>query len=156
MSPVTCGSQSFNSCLYKGPQAKPLLFDILICLKTIGDIVKAFLQIQISGIDPKYLRFLWFDNVFKEFSLIVRYRFARVVFGVTTCLFCSTWQYKNTLRWQLWPCIHNYIFTFFFSFFDDFTGGSNNTQNTFELFKKLKNGFLEGKFNVTKWRTNNK
>ena len=43
------------------------------------------------------------------------------------------------------------------SFFaDDFAWGSNNTQNSFELFKKLKTGFLEGKFNVTKWCTNDK
>ena len=40
-------------------------------------------------------------------------------------------------------------------FVDDFTGGSHKTQKTFELLKKLKNRFFEGKLRVTKWRANN-
>ena len=38
-------------------------------------------------------------------------------------------------------------------FVDDFKRGSNNTQNNFELLKKLKIRFFNGKFNVTKWHT---
>ena len=152
---------SLNSCLYKEPQLTPLLFDILIRFRSknvalVGDIEKGFLQIAISENDCNYLKFLWFDNVFKEFPSIVKYRFARVVFGVTSSPFLLNGtieklkiQYKN----------YNYdpelVTTVLRSFFvDDFTGGSNNTQNTCELFMKLKIRFFEGKFNFTKWRTN--
>ena len=41
-------------------------------------------------------------------------------------------------------------------FVDDFSGGSKTTTETFEIYKKLKIRFLEGKFNLTKWRTNDK
>ena len=52
-------------------------------------------------------------------------------------------------------CDPEFITAVLLSFFvDDFTGGGNNLQNTFELFKKLKIQFFEGKFNITKWRTN--
>ena len=70
---------SLNSCLHKGPQLSPLLFDILICfysknIALVGDIQKAFVQIAISENDYNYLMFLWF-NVFKEFPSIVKYGF---------------------------------------------------------------------------------
>ena len=58
-------------------------------------------------------------------------------------------------RVKNYNCDPEFVTTVLRSFFvDDFTGGSNNTQNIFELFKKLKIRFFEGKFNVTKWRTN--
>ena len=148
---------SLNSCLDKGPQLTPLLFDILIRFRSknvplAGDIEKAFLQIAISENDRNYLRFLWFDDVFKEFPSIVEYHFTRVVLGVTSSpfLLSGTIQ-KHVKNYNYDP---EFITTVLRSFFvDDFTGGSNNAQNTFELFK-LKIRFLEGKFNVTKWRTN--
>ena len=52
-----------------------------------SDIEKAFLQISVDKSDRDYLRFLWFDNVFFEAPRIVRNRFARVVFGVTSSPF---------------------------------------------------------------------
>ena len=41
-------------------------------------------------------------------------------------------------------------------FVDDFSGGSKTTTAAFELYKKLNIRFLEGQFNLTKWRTNDK
>ena len=150
---------SLNNCLYKGPQLTPLLFEILIRFRSknvslVGNIEKAFLQIAFSENDSNYLRFLWFDDVFKEFPSIKKYRFARVVFGVTSSPFLlnGTIQ-KHVTNYKYDP---EFITTVLRSFFvDDFTGVSNNTQNTFELFQKLKIRFFEPKFNVTKWRTNN-
>ena len=49
-----------------------------------SDIEKAFLQISVDKGDWDYLRFLWFYDVFSEAPRIVRNRFARVVFGVTS------------------------------------------------------------------------
>ena len=39
-------------------------------------------------------------------------------------------------------------------YIDDFTGGADNFVKPLELFKKLKLGFLEGSFNLRKWKTN--
>ena len=40
-------------------------------------------------------------------------------------------------------------------FIDDFTGGEFSIGTAFELYKKFKLRFLEGHFNLRKWRTNN-
>ena len=47
-------------------------------------IEKVFLQISINPNDRDYLRFLWFEYVFAEVSKIVRNRFARVLFSMTS------------------------------------------------------------------------
>ena len=39
---------------------------------------------------------------------------------------------------------------------DDFTGGENTVENVYLLFKKLKLRFLEGCFNLRKWRMNDR
>ena len=49
---------------------------------------KAFLQINVNENDRDYLRFLWFDKIFSDQAKIVRNRFVRVVFGVTSSPFC--------------------------------------------------------------------
>ena len=39
-------------------------------------------------------------------------------------------------------------------FVDDFTGGEGTVEKSYLLFKKLKLRFLEGRFNLRKWRMN--
>ena len=87
---------SLNSCLHKGPQLSPPLFDILIrfCSKNIALVVdteKAFVQIAISENDHNYLRFLWL-NVFKEFPSIVKYGFHGLYLVLQAHSSCSTKQ----------------------------------------------------------------
>ena len=53
---------SLNSCLYKGPQLTPLMFDILLRFRShfvalVSDIEKAFHQISIIPEHRNYLRF---------------------------------------------------------------------------------------------------
>ena len=50
----------------------------------VTDIEKAFLQITINEKNKDFLRLLWFDNVYSEQPKIVRNRFARIIFGVTS------------------------------------------------------------------------
>ena len=98
---------SLNYCLYKGPHSTPFLYDILLrfCSHFVAltsGIVKAFLQINANENDRDYLRFLWFDNIFSGQPKIVRNRFARVVFGVTS----SPFSLNGTIR------KHNQIYDF--------------------------------------------
>ena len=135
---ATSEGPSLSECLYKGPQLTPLIFDIFLRFQTFliamtSDIEKAFLQISVDKSDRDYLRFLWFDNVFFEAPRIVRNRFARVVFGVTS----SPFLLNGTIRKHM----GNYEFDEEFvrkvldSFYvDDFSGGENTLERAFELF----------------------
>ena len=145
---------SLNECLHKGPQTTPLIFNILLRFRTfkialVADIEKAFLQIAINEKDRDSLRFLWFDNVFSEQPKIVRNRFARVIFGVTSLRYLV----NETI------CKHaqkhdfdiDFINTVFNSFYvSDFVGGENSLEGAFLLFRKLKLRFLEGLFHLKK------
>ena len=92
---------TLNDCLYQGPHLTPLLYDILLRFRShvialTSDIEKVFLQINVNENDHDYLRFLWFDNIFLDQPKIVRNRFARVVFGVTSSPFCFKWNNSET------------------------------------------------------------
>ena len=74
---------SLNDRLESGPCLLPLLFDILLRFRTgkiglISDIKQAFLQIEISPEHRDYLRFLWYDDVYKSNPELIILRFARV------------------------------------------------------------------------------
>lgn len=76
---------SLNNCLHTGPSLNPLLFDILVRFREnkvalIGDIEKAFLNIEVDPGDRDCLRFLWVDDYKKESAETIVYRFCRVVF----------------------------------------------------------------------------
>ena len=60
-----------NDALYKGPCLTPLLFDVLARFRQnpigiIADIEKTYLQISVADCHRDFLRFLWFDDVFKD------------------------------------------------------------------------------------------
>ena len=77
---------SLNDTLYKGPCLTPLLFDVLLRFRfnpigIIADIEKAYLQISVADCHRDFLRFLWFDEIFKDFPEVTKDRFCRVIFG---------------------------------------------------------------------------
>jgi hypothetical protein len=83
---------SLNDCLHVGPSLMPLLFDILLRFREnsvvlIGDIEKAFLNVEVDKEDRDYLRFLWVKDVVSGDLDIVVYRFCRVVFGLNASPF---------------------------------------------------------------------
>ena len=149
---------SLNDCLYKGPHLTPLLYDILLKFRShvvalTSDIEKAFLQINVNENDRNYLRFLWFNNMFSDQPKIVRNRFARVVFGVTSSPFCLNGTIRKHV--QSYDFDKEFIDKVLSSFFvDDFIGGEESVAKAFELFKKLRIRFLEGHFLLRKWKTN--
>ena len=127
------------------------LFQIAI----IADIEKAFLQIEIKETDSDYLQFLWVNEILKENPKIIRNRFACVAFGVTSSPFllnAATCKHNN----QYTTADPDYVKETLLSFIDDFNGGEFSIDTAFELYKKLKLRFLEGHFNLRKWRTNKK
>ena len=83
-------TMSLNDVLYKGPCLNADLYSLLLKSREhpivlTADIEKAYLQININEEHRDYLRFLWYRNL-KEES-IIRYRFTRVIFGVTSSQF---------------------------------------------------------------------
>ena len=77
---------SLNDCLFKGSFLNPFLYDILLrfCVHNYGliaDIEKACLQISVVPEHRDNLRYLWFDDVYKNNPETVKYRFTRVIFG---------------------------------------------------------------------------
>ena len=96
------GGTSLNDCLHVGPSLNPLLFDILVRFREkrvalVGDIEKAFLNIEVAERDRDCLRFLWCEDVHKPDSKIVVYRFCRVVFGLNA----SPFLLNATLRYHI-------------------------------------------------------
>ena len=76
---------SLNNCLHKGPSLTPLIFDILLRFRTdrvvlVGDIEKAFLNVEIHPNDRDSLRFLWVCNIYEKGHQIKIYRYKAVVF----------------------------------------------------------------------------
>ena len=85
----------------------------------------------------------------------MKLRLARVAFGVTSSPFLLNGTVRNHVSsYHFDP---EFVMQVLRSFFvDDFSCGNKTTIAAFELYKKLKIRFLEGQFNLTKWRTNDK
>ena len=76
---------SLNDCLHVGPSFTPMILDVLLRFRAnpvalVGDIEKAFLNIEIHPEDRDCLRFLWVKDVNDANSEVIVYRFNRVVF----------------------------------------------------------------------------
>ena len=123
----TC-NVSLNDCLLKGPNITPLIFDIILRFRLFpiaitADIEQAFLQIGIKETDRDYLRFLWVDDILKENPKIIRNRFARVVFRVTSSPFllnATIRKHNNQYATADPGFVQKTLLSFFI---DDFTGG---------------------------------
>ena len=59
----------------------------------IADIEKAYLQISVADCHRDFLRFLWFDDIFKDVPEVTKYRFCRVTFGAN----CSQYLLNNVI-----------------------------------------------------------
>ena len=113
-------------------------------------------MISIFEPDRDALRFLWVDDINKESAETVVLRFARVVFGVLS----SPFLLNATIRHHLkkYADIHpEFVEAFLRSVYvDDVSFGSENDDDTFELFRKSKNVLAEGGFNLRKFVTNSR
>ncbi|XP_028416058.1 uncharacterized protein LOC114539642 [Dendronephthya gigantea] len=150
---------SLNDCLHVGPSLNPLLYSILIRFREnrialVGDIEKAFLNVEVDKADRDCLRFLWVNDIESDKLEIVVYRFCRVVFGVNA----SPFLLNATLRHHLTK--YNEIDAAFVrklqeSFYvDDLVSGESTVEKTFELYDKAKTRMAQGGFRLRKWLTN--
>ena len=77
-SKATSESPSLNDCLYSGPALTPSILKILLRFRErkiplLGDVEKAFLNIQVQEQDRNVLRFLWIDSLQKDDPDLVLY-----------------------------------------------------------------------------------
>ena len=152
---------SLNDCLHVGPSLNPLLFDILLRFREkrvalIGDIEKAFLNIEVDERDRDCLRFLWCEDVHKPDSKIVVYRFCRVVFGLNA----SPFLLNATLRYHISKYKDEdpeFVKKMLESFYvDDLVAGERNSTDAFHLYETSKQRMAAGGFRLRKWLTNDK
>ena len=95
---------SLNDCLHVGPSLNPLLFYILFRFREnfvpiLGDIQKAFLNIEKGPSDRDVLRFLWPEDIYNPHSDMAVFCYTRVVFGVN----CSPFILNAVLRHHIDP-----------------------------------------------------
>ena len=69
-------------------------------ISIIADIEKAYLQISVASCHRDFLRFLWFDNNFKDIPEITKYRFCRVLFETN----CSQYLLNSVIRLHASKC----------------------------------------------------
>ena len=150
---------SLNDCLHVGPALSPMLYDILIRFRAqrvavVGDIEKAFLNIEVSEGDRDSLRFLWVKDVSKQEVQPVLYRFCRVVFGVN----CSPFLLNATLRHHLdsfsgvdQELVRKLKDSFYV---DDLVSGEETEDRAFFLYRNAKEKLAVGGFKLRKWLTN--
>ena len=77
---------SLYDCLHVGQASTPLLFDISIrfrekSIALVGDIEKAFLNIEVEERDRDCLRFLWVEDINSKEIQPVKYKICHVPFG---------------------------------------------------------------------------
>eukprot|EP00794_Sanderia_malayensis_P018427 gene18427-biopygen12366 len=150
---------SLNDCLHVGPSLTPLIFDILLRFRgmrvgLVGDIAKAFLNIEVNPEDRDCLRFFWVDDITVEDPEIVVYKFNRVVFGVNSSPFLLNAVLRHHLQTfdEVDP---DFVALLSKSFYvDDLVAGANNKEAAFQLFNKARDRLQQGGFQLRKWKTN--
>ena len=156
-----CGGPSLNDCLYTGPSLTENIADILIRFRShkialIGDIEKAFHMISVAEDDRDVLRFLWVDDPGKENPEIEVYRFASVVFGLSSSPFLLNATLKHHIS-NFENEDPDFVHTFLQSLYvDDVVLGANNVDHAYELYIKSKLRMSEGGFNLRKFASNSK
>ncbi|RUA05998.1 MAG: hypothetical protein DSY43_03210 [Gammaproteobacteria bacterium] len=152
------GKVSLNDCLHVGPSLNPLLYDILLRLRVskialVGDIEKAFLNIEVQEEDKDSLRFLWADDP-SDLSKISVYRFCRVVFGVSSSPFLLNATLQHHIRGytETDPGFAQKMLEGFYV--DDLVTGGNDIEEVIQLYEKAKERMQSGGFKLRKWITN--
>ena len=142
---------SLNDCLHVGPPLSPLIFDILLRFRgmkvaLVGDIEKAFLNIEVDPADINCLRFLWLNDITADDPEIIVLAFNRVCFGVNS----SPYLLNAVLRHHLStfedddPAFVKKLSQSFYV--DDLVTGASNAQEACSLYANAKERMRNGGF----------
>ena len=150
---------SLNDCLHVGPSLTPMLFDILLRFRTnkvalVGDIEKAFLNIEVCDNDRDCLRFLWVDDVNAPEPQILVFRFKRVVFGVNSSPFLLNAVLRHHIQMysETDPEFVKKVTESFYV--DDLVSGAGSVEQAYSLYERVRSRMKEGGFTVRKFKTN--
>ena len=150
---------SLNDCLHVGPSLTPMILDVLLRFRAnqvalVGDIEKAFLNIEIHPEDRDCLRFLWLKDIHSPDPEVITLRFQRVVFGCNS----SPFLLNAVLRHHINRYVEQdpeFVRKLLGGFFvDDLVTGGKDTQDTLTLYEKAKERMKSGGFSLRKWKTN--
>ena len=122
----------------------------------VTDIEKAFLMIAIKKEGKDVLRFLWEDDVNSAEPKIVEYRFAQVVFGVTSSPFLlnATLLKHITSYEREDPEFVNWMLRTLYV--DDLSLHLEDADKAYELYLKSRERMAQGGFNLRKWLINSR
>ena len=149
---------SLNDCLHTGPKFNQNILEIFLRFRSFpvawtADIEKAFLMIAMSPDDRDALRFLWVDNPSSDNPNIVIYRFARVVFGVSSSpyLLNSTIQHHLKQYLSQQPNIVEKLLESFYV--DDLICGGSDDNEAYNHYMFAKDVLSHASFNLRKFIT---
>ena len=152
-------STCLNDCLHVGPPMTPLIFKLLLRFREcnialVGDIEKAFLNIEIDPSDRDYLRFLWVDSITEDQPTIAIFRFNRVVFGVNSSPFILNAVLRHHIERfkEVDPEFARKLVEGFYV--DDLVTGCRSPIEAIELYEKAKDRMQHEGFRLRKWKSN--
>ena len=150
---------SLNDCLHVGPSLNPLLYRILIrfrknSIALVGDIEKAFLNVEVDEADRDCLRFLWVKDIESDKCETVVYRFCRVVFVLNASPFLlnATLRHRVSKYLETDPEFVKEVLESFYV--DDLVSGESTVDKAFQLYDKTMSRMAQGGFKLRKWSTN--
>ena len=118
----------------------------------IGNIEKAFLNVEVDKADRDCLRFLWLEDVHKPDPQIAVYRFSRNMFGLNA----SPFLLNATLRHHISKYKEMDQKTIESFYVDNLVTGGNNTSEGHKLYRKTKQRMATSVFRLRKWKTTDK
>ena len=150
---------SLNDCLHTGPKFNQRILEILLRFRTypialVADIEKAFLMISVAPKDRDVLRFLWLRNAFQDEIEIVKLRFTRVIFGVSSSPFLlnATIQHHIEKFRSSHPELVKVLMESIYV--DDVVFGADTEEDASTLYASSKEILSHGSFNLWKFVTN--
>ena len=120
----------------------------------MGDIEKAFLNIEVDPRDRDFLRFLWVEDMRDNDLGIVVYKFCRVVFGLSASPFLLNGTIRHHLATfaEMDPVFVKRMVEGFYV--DDLVSGDRTTEKALTLYENAKERMSKGGFKLRKWKTN--
>ena len=150
---------TLNDCLHVGPSLDPLLYSILVRfgenrIALVGDIEKAFLNVEVDEADRDSSRFLWVNDIESDKLETVVYRFCRGVFGVNASPFLLNATIRHHVS-KYRELDAEFVRKILESFYvDDLVSGDGAVEKSFDLCNKAKTRMAQGGFRLRKWLTN--